>query len=186
MTRIIDDSLVETATRVLLGAIDTGDGGTDEQRAVLRALLVGYWERPDLDIDALGTLEPDEAAAAVTDPSHRRRVRELMALLESCRHPLTETQVARVESYAKLLHEDGPDMVIVRSLVTDGAQHAMADFMRFMDEIEDELAEPTLTADYLEYFDAPSRSWRRGYGSCTTSRKARSAMSTSSSTGATT
>jgi hypothetical protein len=155
MARIIDDSMVETVARVLLGAIDVGDGGTDEQRAVLRALVVGYWERPDLDVDTLGALDPDEAAAAVADPSHRRRVRELMALLESCRHPLTEAQVARVENYAKALHEDGPDMVIVRSLVNDGAEHAMADYMRFIEDIEVDLAEPTLTTDYLEKFDSP-------------------------------
>ena len=155
MVRIIDDSMVETVTQVLLGAIDVGDGGTDEQRAVLSALVVGYWERPDLDIGALGALGPDDAAAAVANPSHRRRVRELMALLESCRHPLTEAQVARIERYAKALHEDGPDMVIVRSLVKDGAQHAMADFQRFIDEIQEDLAEPTLAADYLEYFDTP-------------------------------
>jgi hypothetical protein len=97
MARIIDDASVEPVTRVLLGAIDVGDGGTDEQRAVLRALLVGYWDRADLDIDALSALDPDEAAAAVGDPSHRRHVRELMALLESCRHPLTGAQVDRVE-----------------------------------------------------------------------------------------
>src|SRR5262249_1587302 len=94
-------------------------------------------------------------AAAVTDRAQRRRVRELMALLESCRHPLTETQVARVEAYAAALHEEGPDMVIVRSLLEDGAQHAMADFQRFFQDIEDDLAEPTLAADYLEYFEAP-------------------------------
>jgi hypothetical protein len=155
MPRIIDDSVVETASRVLLGAIDTGDGGTDEQRAVLCALVAGYWERTDVDVSGLHALSPDEAAVAVTDPAHRRRVRELMALLESCRHPLTEAQVARVEEYAAALQQDGPDMVIVRSLVADGAQHAMADFQRFVDDVEEDLAEPSLTSDYLEYFDVP-------------------------------
>src|SRR5262249_11403215 len=104
MPRIIDDSMVETVPRVLLGVIDGDDGGTDEERAVLRALVEGYYERPDLDIDAMSALGPDEAADAVTDPAHRRRVHELMALLESCRHPLTEAQVDRVEAYAKALH----------------------------------------------------------------------------------
>jgi hypothetical protein len=155
MPRIVTDEMVEPVTRVLLGSIDTGDGGTDEQRAVLRALVAGYWERPDLDVDALSALDPEGAAAAVIDPAHRRSVRELMVLLESCRHPLTEEQVARVEAYAAALHEEGPGMVIIRDLVNDGAQHAMADFMRFMDEIQGQLAEPTLAADYLEYFDAP-------------------------------
>jgi ubiquinone biosynthesis protein Coq4 len=155
MPRIVTNEMVEPVTRVLLGAIDTGDGGTDEQRAVLAALVGGYWERPDLDLDALSALEPDEAAALVGDGAHRRRVRELMVLLESCRHPLTEDQVARVEAYAAALHEEGPGMTIVRSLVDDGAKQAMADFQRYIDEIQGELAERTLAADYLEYFDTP-------------------------------
>jgi hypothetical protein len=63
--------------------------------------------------------------------------------------------VSRVEAYAAALHEEGPDMVIVRSLLEDGAQHAMADFQRFFTDVEDDLAEPALAADYLEYFDTP-------------------------------
>ena len=150
MPRIIPDELVEPVTQVLLGAIDAGDGGTAEQRAVLGALVAGYWERPDLDVGALPPLDPDAAASAVTDPAHRRRVRELMALLESCRHPLTEEQAARVEQYAAALHEDGPDLLIIRDLISSGAEQAMADYMRFMTEIERDLAEPTLVDDYLE------------------------------------
>ena len=57
----------------------------------------------------------------------------------------------RVEVYAAVLHEQGPGLTIVRDLVNEGAQQAMADYMRFMGEIEGELAEPTLRADYLEY-----------------------------------
>ena len=41
MPRIVTDEMVEPVTRVLLGAIDTGDGGTDEQRAVLGTLVAG-------------------------------------------------------------------------------------------------------------------------------------------------
>src|SRR6185503_13974527 len=58
--RLIDDAHVEAATRALLGAIDAGDGGTDEQRAVLAAVVSGYWQRPDLDLATLEPLEPDE------------------------------------------------------------------------------------------------------------------------------
>src|SRR5439155_19645667 len=89
------------------------------------------------------------------DPAHRRRVRELMVLLESCRHPVTEDQVARVETYAAALHEQGPGMTIVRSLVNDGAKQAMADFQRFVDDIESQLAETSLVGEYMGYFDTP-------------------------------
>jgi hypothetical protein len=37
MPRVIADQMVERVVRTLLGAIDTGDGGTDEQRRVLAA-----------------------------------------------------------------------------------------------------------------------------------------------------
>jgi len=155
MPRIVHEEMVEPVVQVLLGAIDLGDSGTPEQRAVLAAIVGGYWERPDLDLDSLPALEPDEAAAHVTDPAHRRRVRELMVLLEACRHPLTEAQVARVEAYAAAMDESGPGMTVARSLVNDGAEHAMADYQRFVGEIEQDLAEASLRADYLGSFPAP-------------------------------
>jgi len=92
MTRIIDDALVETAARALLGGIDTGDGGTPEQRAVLQAFVTDYWERPDLDLVALEPLDPAATAAAFPEAAQRRRVREFMVLLEQCRHPQTADQ----------------------------------------------------------------------------------------------
>jgi hypothetical protein len=155
MPRIVHEDMVELVARVLLGSIDIGDSGTPEQRAVLAAIVGGYWERPDLDLDSLSRLAPDEAAALVTDPAHRRRVRELMVLLEACRHPLTDAQVTRVETYAAALEESGPGLAIARSLVNDGAEHAMADFQRFVTEIKGDLAERSLAADYLEYFPEP-------------------------------
>ena len=53
MSRIIDDELVEPVVRTLLGVIDVEGGATDEQLAVLRALVHGLWERPDLDLDSM-------------------------------------------------------------------------------------------------------------------------------------
>ena len=64
MPRIIDDAQVENAARALLGAIDTGDGGTPEQHAVLQAFVASYWERPDLDLASLEPLDPAATAAA--------------------------------------------------------------------------------------------------------------------------
>jgi len=53
MSRVIDDELVEPVVRTLLGVIDVEGGATNEQLAVLRALVHGLWGRPDLDLDAL-------------------------------------------------------------------------------------------------------------------------------------
>jgi ubiquinone biosynthesis protein Coq4 len=146
MPRTIPDTLAEPVARILKGAIDTGDGGTDEQRGVLRAVAVGFLGRADLDVDALEPLAPAAAAEAVTDPAARRRLREMMVLLESTRHPLTDDQVALVQQYADALGETGPGLVLEREVVRDGAAHALADYQRFSEAIFADIAEPSLVA----------------------------------------
>jgi hypothetical protein len=95
MTRFIEDETVDVVIGALVGVIDVEGGPTSEQRAVLQALASGYWGRSDLDVGRMKPLSVDDTAAAVTDPRARRRLRELMVLLELCRHPLSEAQVAR-------------------------------------------------------------------------------------------
>jgi len=123
MPRIIQPEQVEPVVRALLGSIDLGDGGTDEQRGVIAAFMNGYWGRDDLDLDALGPLTSDDTAAAITNAPARRRLRELMVLLELCRHPLTEEQVAHTDAYATALHETGPGL----ELATKADHLALAD-----------------------------------------------------------
>jgi ubiquinone biosynthesis protein Coq4 len=118
----------------------------DEQRAVLRAVGVGFLGRRDLDPESLTPIGPDAAAAAVADAGVRRRVREMMVLLESTRHPLTEDQVSRVEEYAAALGGSDPGLVLEREVVRDGAAHALADYQRFSEDIYAEIAEPSLIA----------------------------------------
>jgi len=155
MPRFVSAEQVGPVVSSLLGAIDTGDGGTAEQRAVLRALVVGYWERPDLDLDVLAALEPEAAAAALPDSVVRGETRELMVLLESCRHPLTEAQVERVDAYGAALDEGGRGMVLLRDFVRGGAAQAMADFQRYLTAVEPELAERSLAAEHVGMGDAP-------------------------------
>jgi hypothetical protein len=157
MARVIDDSAVEPVVRALLGAIDVDGGATEEQRAVLGAIVAGYWERLDLSLDALEPLDPEGAAAAIPGEAQRARVRELMVLLELCRHPLGEAQVRRVDHYAAALGESGPGLVIARALVREGAEAAMADYFRCMSESAREMAEPTLRDTYLATLAAPDR-----------------------------
>jgi ubiquinone biosynthesis protein Coq4 len=147
MPRTVPDHLAEPFARVLKGAIDTGDGGTDEQRAVLRAVVVGFLGRADLDVDALTPLGVEDAADAITDPATRRRVREMMVLLESTRHPLDDTQVTLVEQYAAALHQSDVGLTLEREVVRDGAAQALADYTRFSEEMFAEIAEPSLIAD---------------------------------------
>ena len=124
MARIIPPELVEPVVRVMLGSIDAGDGGTVHQRNLISALAVGYWDRPDLDLDALTPAEPDEAAALIVEPAHRRRMRQFMVLLELCRRPQTAAQVDRTEAYATALGETGPGLDTLRLLVREGADAA--------------------------------------------------------------
>jgi hypothetical protein len=93
MPRTVHDELVEPIVRILRSAIDAGEGGTEEQHAVLRAIVTKFFGRPDLDVEAVAPISPEETAAAVPDDAARRRVREMMVLLESCRHPITDEQV---------------------------------------------------------------------------------------------
>lgn len=154
MAATVDLSAVEPVVRMLVGVIDVDGGATDEQRAVLAAIVAGAWGRSDLDLDALEPLDPAAAAAAIPDGTHRR-ARELMVLLELCRHPLSQEQVARVDEYAAALGEEGAGLELARDLVRDGADAAMADYQRYVDAIQTDLEEPTLKASYPGSLDEP-------------------------------
>jgi hypothetical protein len=155
MPRIIQPEQVEPVVRALLGSIDIGDGGTSEQRGVIAAFVSGYWGRDDLDLDALAPLTADETAAAIIDAPARRRLREFMVLLEMCRHPLTAEQVARTDSYAAAVHESGPGLDLARELVQEGAEFAMADYMRRTELVYTDLSEPSLRVKYDHDLDEP-------------------------------
>lgn len=155
MSVLIGDTAVEPVVRMLLGATDVDGGTTDEQRAVLAAIVAGAWERPDLDLSTLEPMAPADAAGALPDDATRRRARELLVLMEMCRHPLSEAQVARVDEYVAALGTDDEGTDIARDLVTDGAQHAIADYMRYIDNPANAVYEPTLDAKYQQKLDAP-------------------------------
>jgi hypothetical protein len=144
---------VEAVTGALLGAIDVDGGATDEQLAVLRAVVTYLFERPDLDLATLTRLGPAEAAAAIPDAPARRRLNEILVTLELCRHPETEAQVARVEEYAHALDVGGPHLEICRTWIEEGAERATEDFDRFYAEDLPSLSEPSLRDAYLRLDD---------------------------------
>jgi hypothetical protein len=155
MAVIIDDEAVEPVTRMLLGAVTVDDGATPEQRAVLGAIVAGAWGRADLDLDALEPLGPADAAAAVPPRAHRR-ARELLVLLELCRHPLSRGQTDLIDEYAGALREDADaGITIARDLVRGGAAAAMADYGRYLTETVPHLEEPSLRAAYPTSLDEP-------------------------------
>ncbi|MEX2100853.1 MAG: Coq4 family protein [Acidimicrobiia bacterium] len=149
MPLIVDSELVEPVTRALLGATDVDGGPTAEQLAVLQALLTHLWSRDDLDLAALSPSGPDAAAAAITEPGDRRRLRELMVTLELCRHPESMAQVERIEQYAAAIGFDGPELEIARHWIQEGTARATEDFDRFYAENLEALSEPSLRDEYL-------------------------------------
>jgi ubiquinone biosynthesis protein Coq4 len=155
VAKIIDDALVEPVARLLLGAADVDGGPTDEQRGVLRAIVAGCGGRTDIDVAALPPLGPDAAADLIRTPEARRRCRELMVLLELCRHPLSETQIARVDEYAAALGESGPGLEMARDLVRSGADTAKDDFFRFYEPRAGDVAEQSLRDRYGGDLAAP-------------------------------
>jgi len=160
MSRIIDDAHIEPTVRALLGAIDAGDGGTDEQRAVLRAVVDGYWQRPDLDLASLAPFDPAAAATAIPDDAMRGRVRELMVALELCRHPLTPEQVAHVDGYAAAMGVDGDGLRLARNIVGESMAQVSVDFARNRGEARPEWSEPSLVARYVMSLPAPDPALR--------------------------
>jgi hypothetical protein len=152
---VIDAGHVEPVVRAMVGAADVDGGPTGEQLAVIGALARTYFES-DLDPAALEALDPEGVAAAVTDPAARRRVRELLVLIELCRHPTSVAQADRVEAYCAALGETGPGVAIARDLVNGGIATASADFNRFLGDAEGPLLEPQLAERYGVALDAPA------------------------------
>ena len=149
MPSLVTEDIVDPGTRTLLGGITVDDGATAAQLAVLRAVVAHLWQRPDLDPATLAPLEPDAAASLIVDPEARRRLIELLVTLELCRHPQTESQIRRVESYAAAFEIDGQALEIVRRWIDAGAERATEDYDRFYAGDLPQLSEPDLRADYL-------------------------------------
>ena len=150
MTRLVTAPDVETVVRGLVGVIDVDGGPTDEQLAVLRAVVVHLFERDDLDPGDVAALGPDDTAARLADPSARRRFAELMFTLETCRHPLTDAQVGRCEAYAAALGSSPEEVRILRTAIDDGVARAATDFDRFFSNMVSARSEPRFRDRNLE------------------------------------
>jgi hypothetical protein len=107
------------------------------------------WHRPDLATSTVPRLGPAEAARAIADPHLRRRVAQLLVMLELCRHPQTGAQIARIEQYAAAFEIGGPPLAIIRRWIDDGAERATEDYDRFYDADLAQLSEPSLRDRYL-------------------------------------
>ena len=176
MTTTIHPASVEPIVAGLLSGIDVAGGPGDEQLAVLRAVTSHYFERPDIDLSTLPSMEPTELASVVMDRGERRVFHHIHVALEACRHPQVAEQVTVVAAYAEALCVDGPDLVLFRSLVDQGLEQAAVDYHRFAGDMlprrsEPSLAgtgvldqpEPELTLRLGAFADLPEESLGRAY-----------------------
>ena len=154
MPIFVPADMVEFAACALLGGIDVDGGPTEQQLAVLKAIVAHLWERPDLDLVSLKPLDPVRASRLISDPFTRRRVNEVLVILELSRHPQTSTQIERVEEFAGAFEIHGPDLEIVRRWADEGAERATEDYDRFYAARLDELSEPGLRETHL-HLDEP-------------------------------
>ena len=142
-----DDFTTEEAlvvTRICLGAITGEDGATEEQENVLTAMASHMWNLPDLDLSGLDPMTPEQADAAISDELYRRRTRELLVMLELCRHPLELRHTERIERYCHALSGDGPGIELARNLVSRGADAALGDWLRRFTDRAPEMMEPLM------------------------------------------
>lgn len=143
------------AARWLLGAAGTGAGPTSEQVGVIQNLLHGYFG-VDADVTAAEPLGPDGLDGA--DDATRRRLVDLLVVVEFCRHPGSAEQADRVEEYARSLGADQPLLVVARDALTETQQEVMADWSRFREPVR---LEPTVHAA-----DAALATRLRALGAC--------------------
>ena len=150
MPRLVAAADVDTVVRGLLGVIDVDGGPSDEQLAVLGAIVVHLFERDDFDLARVDTLGPDEAARHLTRSDTRRRFSELMFTLETCRHPFTDAQVSSCEGYAAALGSSPDEVQVLRVAIDEGVARAAADFDRFFAGMVAARSEPRFRSRNLE------------------------------------
>ena len=143
MDRLVSPELVEPMVRGLVGVIDVEDGPAVEQLDVLRSITAHLWRRPDLDPAQLASISPAETGALLTTEGARRRFAEVMFTLEMCRHPLTDAQVTRCESYSAVLGSSPEEVSIFRTAIDEGIAKAKGDFDRYFSEFAPKRSEIT-------------------------------------------
>jgi len=152
--------------RWLLGAAQVGAGLTVEQVSLLQNLVRGYFGI-DADVTALEPAEPTEVPAAADDDAARRRLVDLLVVVEFCRHPGDSAQADRVERYARALNVDEPLLAVARDALTAGQAEVMADWSRFRESLVHEpgveVADEQLAAQLRALAGCPPGSLGRAY-----------------------
>ena len=139
----------------LLGVAEVDGGPTGEQLVVINSIAQHLWR---IDPATCAAVEPSEIAAAVTDPSVRRRFVQLAIVVSFCRHPNLPEQIARVERYAAALDIHGDELDALHSWISKSTEQASADFVRSYDGyiplLSDTVAPPSGDGEILPELEA--------------------------------
>ena len=133
----------------LLGGITTTGGPTAEQMIVLDSIARHLFGRPDIDLQNVTPLSPDELVKRLTRHEARLRFAEIMMTLELCRHPMTIEQVDLAEKYVAAMGIDGLEIESTRTAIVKGAEAAATDLERCYQRILPEISELSLRDRYL-------------------------------------
>ena len=147
MALIVAPSLVEPVARGLLGSVSANDGPTLEQRRLLQAFVSYLWTRPDLAVDRLEPLGPEELVSWLVDPHDRQTFHQLQMTLEFCRHPQTAEQLHLGEAYAGALGVTSAARRVAKDLMDQGIEQAAADVARTFKRFLPLRSEPTLAGE---------------------------------------
>ena len=144
------ESLTLPLLRVIRSAIDTGDGGTTQQRGMLSDVARIIFGLDSLDVDGLAPIAPAEVSALFDSVTLRRRLRMFLVLFMLCRHPLTSEQLQLVESFVDALggDEGDPGLAQARAMVETQILEISDDLLRAWGEAVDVTAERSLRDDY--------------------------------------
>lgn len=142
--------LVVPAARVLRTAIDTGDGGTDEQRRLLAMVAGRFWGLSDQALDDLPQISPIEVAELFDDEVAARRLRQMLVLFEVLRVPQTPEQVALVDGFALALGGDDEGLRLIRGTMRDDTERAMEHLRAAWGRGREQISEQSVRARYDE------------------------------------
>ncbi len=106
------------------------DGQLDATQASVLGAIGKYLLEVDTPVDQLDPVSPNDLAAAITDPTFRRRMVHGMVTLEIVRDPLPPAVAARVEEYAKALQVDDDMLTVARDYSKQAMDQAMTDYVR--------------------------------------------------------
>ncbi|MEI8057909.1 MAG: hypothetical protein WCI29_10930 [Actinomycetes bacterium] len=157
MSIVVPPELAPVLVAGLLGVAEVDGGPTDEQLVVINSIALHLWR---LDPTICEAAEPSVIAAAVADPSIRRRFVQLAIVVSFCRHPNVPEQVARLQSFAAALDIHGDELDVLHSWCSKAAEEASADFIRSYDRyiplLSEAVAPPSGSGEILPELEALS------------------------------